>query len=329
MLALGSALVHAAHGRDEDGAAMLHRAIAVAESVGDRPTSAAAHRELGYVELLRADYARCGVWLARATELADGDELELSRIRSVNAASLGDRGRHAQATTEFTVAIGLAASAGNGRQRAWAETILGRSFLLCGELDAAEDTLSRGLERTRAERWTAFQSFPESLLAEVRLRTGRRDAAAEELSHAFTLGCSVDDACWEAYAVRGLGLLEAARGDLPGAIKLMEDAQVRCRRQRDTHGWIHAYVLDALCAVAVADEHPNAATWVGDLASYAGSTGMREFAVRAYLYKSALGDTDALEAARMLAVEVENPALEAALAAGVSPGLEDLLGAPA
>ncbi len=75
LFSLGSALVHAAHGRDEDGSAALHRAIAAADASGDRRTSAAAHRELGYVELLRADYARGLVLLQRAEELADDDEL--------------------------------------------------------------------------------------------------------------------------------------------------------------------------------------------------------------------------------------------------------------
>src|SRR3954454_22698527 len=108
LLSFGSALVHAAHGRDEDGSAALHRAIAAADATGDRQTAAAAHRELGYVELLRADYARGLVWLQRAEELADGDELELSRIRSVRAAVLGDMGKHELADIEFDAAIALA-----------------------------------------------------------------------------------------------------------------------------------------------------------------------------------------------------------------------------
>ena len=133
LFSLGSALVHAAHGRDEDGSAALHRAIAAADAMGDRRTSAAAHRELGYVELLRADYARGLVLLQRAEELADGDELELSRIRSVRAAVFGDVGRHEEADAEFEGAIALADGVGNVRQHAWAATIQGRGQLLRDE----------------------------------------------------------------------------------------------------------------------------------------------------------------------------------------------------
>ncbi len=326
LLSLGSALVHAAHGRDEDGSAALHRAIAAADAMGDRRTSAAAHRELGYVELLRADYARGLVLLRRAEELADDDELELSRIRSVRAAVFGDVGRHELADAEFEAAIALADGVGDVRQHAWAATIRGRGQLLRDDVEGAEATLADARDRTRAERWTAFLSLPESLLGEVWLRTGQADRAAEMFEHAFTLGCSVDDACWEAYAVRGIGLLQAARGDLDAGIASMDDALTRCLRQRDTHQWIRAYVMEARCALGVAAGHPMVGAWVTELASFAGRAGMREFAVRAYLYQRDLGDPDALEAARAFAVEVENPHLHGMLEAGERPRLEQLIG---
>jgi DNA-binding SARP family transcriptional activator len=325
LLALGSALVHASKSRDEEGAAALHRAIAVAEAGGDRGISAAAHRELGYVELLRGEYARSAVWLQRATELADGDPRELAKIRSVVGAGASDVGRHGRATAELCVAVDLAASVGDGRQRAWAMTCLGRAELMCAQLEAAETTLTTACELARAERWTAFIPFPEALLAEVQVRRGRPDLAAHLLEHSFALACSVDDACWEAYSVRGLGLVKAASGDLEGSIELMEDALTRCLRQADTHRWISAYVMDALCAVGTALDHPRARAWVTDLGSLAGRSGMREFAVHAYLYERDLGSDDAIEAARTLALGVENPFLVTLIEDG-PPLLEVLLG---
>ena len=86
--ALGSALVHAAKGRDEEGSAALHRVIAISEESGDRRLAAACHRELGYVELLRADYPRAQVWLRTASELAD----ERRRVGDL-ADPIGDRDR--------------------------------------------------------------------------------------------------------------------------------------------------------------------------------------------------------------------------------------------
>ena len=134
---------------------------------------------------------------------------------------------------------------------------LGRTYLLRNELGAAEETLAEACAAARSERWTAFIACPEALAAEVWVRNGDLDRASEAFEHAFALACQVNDACWEAYGVRGLGLLRAARGDLDGSIEMMEDALIRCARQRDTHLWLRAYVLDALCAVAIAATTPR------------------------------------------------------------------------
>src|SRR5581483_10541542 len=149
------------------------------------------------------------------------------------------------------------------------------------------------------------------------------DRASEAFEHAFALGAQVNDACWEAYGVRGLGLLHAAKGDLGTAIQTIGDALSRCARQRDTHLWLRAYVLDALCAVAVADGHPSAERWVSDLSALAARAGMREILTRAYLDRRDLGDPSAVEVARVLAIGVENPRLEQLIDPEGPPLLED------
>ena len=326
LVALGSALIHAARGRDEEGAAALHRGIAAAEAAGRRDLAAAAHRELGYVELLRGDYLRGRAWLTTATELAGDDPAELARIHAMVGMSRTDVGEHDQGMAAFDESIRLAESTGQARQRAWSMTVVGRTHLLRGQLDLAEATLEQAVSLVKAERWTAFLAFPEALSAEVRVRRGDLDRAAETFEHAFALGCQVDDACWEAYGVRGFGLLRAARGDLEGAVDHLEDARNRCARQRDTHLWLRAYVLDALCAVAIAANHPTAGRWVTDLASMAGRAGMRELSVHAYLYRRDLGDPTAIDAARVLAVGVENPHIVGLIARDGPAMLDELLG---
>jgi len=326
LLAFGAALVHATKGKDEEGAAALHRSIAAAETTGDRAIAAAAHRELGYVEMLRGDYLRARTLLRSAESLAGGDPTELARIRAVSAAALADVGSHDQAAVEFADSVRLAEEAGQSKQHAWSLAVLGRTQLLRNELDLAEETLTRARDLTKGERWTAFLAYPEALLGEVWVRMGDLDRASERFEHAFALGTQVNDACWEAYGVRGSGLLLAARGDLTGAIKAMDDALTRCARQRDTHLWLRAYVMDALCAVAVTAHHPTASRWVSDLGSIAGRSGMREFSVHSYLYRREMGDASASDAARVLSVEVENPHLVELIEADGSSLLEDLLG---
>jgi DNA-binding SARP family transcriptional activator len=326
LLALGSALVHATKGKDEEGAAALHRSIAAAEAAGERAVAASAHRELAYVELLRGDYVRALTWLRAAEGLADGDPVELAKIGAVTGSRLADVGAHDQAVEVFRTSITLAESTHQPKQQAWSTAVLGRTHLLRNELELAEDALERASELTRSERWTAFLAYPEALLAEVWVRAGDLDRAGEAFEHAFALGCQVDDACWEAYGVRGLGLLRAARGDLAGAADTMNDALTRCARQRDTHLWLRAYVLDGLCAVAVAMRHPTAGRWVTDLASLAARSGMRELSVRAYLYRRDLGDASAVDAARVLSVGVENPHLQKLIDPDGPSLLDDMLG---
>jgi DNA-binding SARP family transcriptional activator len=326
LLSLGTALIHATKGKDEEGAAALHRSIAAAEASGERAIAASANRELGYVELLRGDYVRAGTWFRTAEELADDDPVELSKIHAVRGAGYADAGAHDHAVEALQRSIELAAETDQTKQEAWSTAMLGRTHLLRDELELAEAALERAIELTAAERWTTFAAFPEALRAEVWVRRGDLDRAAEAFEHAFALGCQVDDACWEAYGVRGLGLLDAASGDLAGAVGTMGQALTRCARQRDTHLWLRAYVMDALCAVAVTAEHPTAGRWVTDLASISGRSGMRELSVRAYLYRRDLGDDSAIEAARVLSVGVENPHLLELIEAGSYSLLDDMLG---
>jgi DNA-binding SARP family transcriptional activator len=325
-LALGTALVHATKGRDEEGSAALHRGIAAAERAGQRDVAASAHRELGYVEVLRGDFPRARALLRTAESLADGDPIELAKIRAVLATSHADVGEHERAAVAFHDSITLAQATEQPKQEAWSTTVLGRTHLLCNELDLAEGSLERGRELAKGERWTAFLAYPEALLAEVWVRRGDLDRATEAFEHAFALGCQVDDACWEAYGVRGFGLLRAARGDLDGAVELMDQALTHCARQRDTHLWLRAYVIDALCATAVAAGHPASARWVTDLASLAGRSGMHELSVRAYLYRRDLGDPSAIDAARVLSLSVENPHLHALVEPDGPPMLDVMLG---
>jgi hypothetical protein len=53
---------------------------------------------------------------------------------------------------------------------------------------------------------------------------------------------------------------------------------------------------------------------------------MRELSVRAYLHRRDLGDASALDAARVLAIGVENPHLHAMLDQEAGSLLDDLLG---
>ncbi len=190
LLALGSALVHATKGKDEEGAAALHRSIAAAETTGQRSIAASAHRELGYVEMLRGDYPRAtDAGSAPAEELADGDPTR-AREDPRRHRGLPRRRRVARPGGGGVRGVdpprgvgGAARSSGRGRS-----AFLGRTHLLRNELDRAEETLDEACAAARSERWTAFIAYPEALRPRCGSATGDLDRAAEAFEHAFALG---------------------------------------------------------------------------------------------------------------------------------------------
>ncbi len=306
-LALGGALVHAARGRDEEGATALHEALEVGHDVSP-VHAAAACRELGYVEFLRGRYERTAAWLQRARPLAGEDRAEMARIATVYGSALSDTAHYAAAIALLREAETLAAAAGDNKQLAYALSMLGRTLLLHGDLDAAGVALDRSIDFAQ-KGWTAFVPWPQSLRAEVDLMRGDVNAAAHRLEHAFALGCQIGDPCWEGIAGRGLGCVAMARGEPQRAVEIFVDAVARSARLPDAYLWGKGYALDALCGVAVAHAMPQASAWINDLQGLAARSGMRELTVRAYLHRAALGDSASGDAARLLAGQIDNPAL--------------------
>lgn len=308
-VALGGALVHAARGRDEEGATALHEALEVGRDASPA-LAAAACRELGYVEFLRGRYERTLAWLQRAAPLAGGDRAEQARIATVHGSALSDTAHYAPAIALLREAEALGAAAGDPRQRAYALSMLGRALLLHGELDAAADALDRSVALAQPG-WTAFVPWPQSLRAEVDLLRGDVEGAANRFEHAFALGCQIGDPCWEGIAGRGLGRVAMARGEPRRAAEILVDALARCVRLPDAYLWGKGYALDALCGVAVAEAMPQASAWVNELQDLAARSGMRELTVRACLHRAALGDSASAAAAKLLAGQIDNPALHA------------------
>jgi hypothetical protein len=213
--------------------------------------------------------------------------------------------------------IAAARSCGDVRQAAWSLAILGRALLLRGELPEAAGALDDALALVSDDGWVAFQPFPEALRAEVTLRQGDHEGASRLLDHAFGLGCRIGDPCWEAIAARARGLVHDAAGERAEALTWLRDAAVRAVRVADPYVWMHAYCLEALAGVAIADGAPDAHDCVARLEQVAARGDMRELVVRAALHRARLGDAGGLEPARVLAEAIDNPLLRVELAAAV------------
>ena len=310
LMALGSALVHSVRGRDGEGAGVLHEAIAVADRIGTPESAAQAHRELGYVDLLRGRYDRAQRWLRDATTLAGDEPTERAWALAVQGVASTDVGRYDDALRAFQEALRLTHAEQPAQVNAWVWTFTGRLHLLRQDLEQARECLTKGLASARTLRWTAFVPLPEALLADVDLVEGRVKAASAAYDHAHALALQLGDPCWEGLAARGLGLVAAHQGDAATALHWITEARHRCVRLPDAYLWVEGYCLDALCTLALDLQRVEASQWIHDLEALATRTGMRELVARAYAHRGKLGDRFATDAARVLAAEVDNPDLQ-------------------
>ena len=226
---------------------------------------------------------------------------------------LTDTAHYQRAIEELSGSLRLSHDAGDGTQMAFTLAMLGRAHLLRDELEPAAAAFDESLARARSDNWTAFIPWPEALRGDVDLATGATDTAVERYEHAFALACQLGDPCWEGIAARGIGRAAAARDEIDKALEWLMEARTRCVRLPDAWLWIEAYTLDALCSLAVEHRLPAAPAWIEALAALAARTGMRQFAATANIYRARLGDDAALTAARLLAAEIENPALSTML----------------
>jgi DNA-binding SARP family transcriptional activator len=307
-LALGTALVHSARGRDEEGADALLRATSLAEERGLGDLAAAAHRELAYIDILQARYARCARRLEWAGALADSDE-ERAGVEAMLGLAAADTGAHERALAHLRHSVELAERAGSRQQASFSLSFIGRSHFLREELDDARAALERSLALAGEAKWVAFEPWPESWLAEADLAGGELPAGRERFEHAWALASELGDPCWEGAAGQGLGRIACREGRVPSGLRLLEEARRRAGSFPDAYVWVEAYALAELASAAVEAGHRRAREWVEDLTSLTARTGMRELAVRAYLLRAELGDRSALDSAAILVAEVENPAL--------------------
>lgn len=314
LVTLGTALVHAARGTDEEGAAVLLEGGRLAIDAADPSLASTAYRELAYIAVLRGQYERSLAWLHTAREHARTDARHLCWIELVAGQAYTDLGRHANARASLLTAIAAATDTGDRRCLTFAQASLGRLLIQREEWDEARRTLSEAVALAKADGWLSFRPYPEALLAEVMLADGRLDPAAAAFESAYALGRQIGDPCWESLAVRGAGLVAARRGDRERGLELLAEAPRACRRLPDTYQWISGYGQEARNTVALDHDAPAAAKWINEFEAFAARHDLRELRARGAIQRVRLGEPGALEVARALVAEVDNPALSARLA---------------
>ena len=308
LVALGTALIHAVRGRDEEGATVLHEALATAQAAGHRETLVAALRELAYADTQAGRRASVEERLDRAERLATSDA-ERAAIYSVQGMNRSDMGDYPGAFASLWSSVECAERADQRRQVAFSLSLIARAQLLRGETGEAKAVLDRALGLVEAERWLAFLPFPEALRGEIDLSEGDTVRAEERLERAFALGCELQDPCWEGLAARNLGLLHHARGRAAASRGWIEEARVRCGRVPDRYVWVQGHVLDTAIGLGLQARRADATQLIRSLGALAARTQLRELVVRGLVHAATAGEPGALGTARMLAAEIDNPAL--------------------
>lgn len=310
LVALSGALIHQAGGRGAEVADLLHRALQAEGPDGASRTAAAAYRELGYLSVQRGVPDRAAGWLDRAMTAAEGFPDEQARILAIQGMLASDTARYEGAVTALTESGRLARGAGNRRQQAFSEALLGRVRLLRGELEQAADSLDRAQAWIAEEHWTAFEPFVAGLRGETYLAAGQLEEAAALIDRSWVMAELAGDHCYMALAAGAEARLFVEHGDLAAAEHWID----RGLEPRPWYLWYSARLLDTAAEVSIAGRSPRASAFVERLAELASRSGMREFVVRGQSHRAVLGDEAAAQAVPWLAHEIDNPALAAFLA---------------
>lgn len=284
LLALGSALVHAVRGRDEEGVTALHRAVALAQESWPEVAAAAAV-ELAYVELLRGHLDAVEPWLRRAEALGGGEPSVSARAGTVRGCALSDAGRYDDALSALQSVLDATEDV---RRRAYALSMLGRVHLLADRIPEARVALEEALEGALRSAWRSFTPWPESLLAEVELAEDRVDEARSRLETAFATSCELGDPCWEGVSGRGRGRVLARLGRLDEAVDTLVDARRRSQRAPDGYRWVDVWTLEALCQVL--PDHARAHAHAVQLTDLASSAGMQDLLVLGMRHRARCGE---------------------------------------
>ncbi len=236
LLELGSALVHAVRGFDDEGSMVLGQAVQLAQAAGDQSTGVAALRELAYADTLAGRRPEAQRRLSLAVELADGTPALLPGLHGVAAFNLADWGRLAEALERYETSIESARSVGDRRWEGWALGLGGWAALSDRRLPLARDWLEQCLDVVIDTHWTSFEPWPSIALAEVGLAERETAMSPEALERIFATSCQLEDPCWEGASGRVIALHHAQVGKTDDALAWITDARNRALRRSDT--WV-------------------------------------------------------------------------------------------
>jgi hypothetical protein len=235
------------------------------------------------------------------------DDGEAARLLGVQGMCLTDAAEYAHALDCLARSVDLARRAGDARQEAWSLAMVGRIHVLRGDSARAVPVLDDALEQVGRQGWTAFQPWPEAFRAEAAIGLADLDTARDLLDHAWVLATESDDHCWMATVAHGQAELASVDGNRGRAQRWCDQGLTPV----PWYLWPYARLLDVACTIALPGESAVAMGRIDRLADLAARGRMRDLLTRAHLHRARAGSRTGLAAARAIAAEIDDPALQA------------------
>ncbi|MGI9522325.1 MAG: BTAD domain-containing putative transcriptional regulator, partial [Hyphomicrobiaceae bacterium] len=188
LLELGTSLIHAVRGFDDEGALALQNAADIANDIGSSETGAKAFCELGYSEALAGRRPLAANYLNKAMTFARGNDDCLASINAFTGFNLVDWGQIENGVSHYYQALEHARIADNRRREIWTLGIGSWGVLRAGRPHEARDWLIKCLDMCDDVRWLAFRPWAVAMLAEVKLTMHEiGNSAQSDLEEALAL----------------------------------------------------------------------------------------------------------------------------------------------
>jgi len=241
---LGTSLVHAVRGFDDEGAIVLRQAAEIASSIGSSKIAAQALCELGYVEALAGRRPSAATYLDEALTNADGDKESQACVHAFMGFNLVDWGRVELGVSHYEQSLEFARSAGDRRREIWSLGIGAWGIIRAGRPQMARDWLTSCLKLCDDVRWLAFRPWPIALLAETKLALREvSNSTHRDLEEALALSNQLGDPCWQAITARAMSLVHAEAEEYDTAGKWMAHARERCCTVTDLYTGLLVEIL--------------------------------------------------------------------------------------
>ena len=270
---LGTALIHAVRGFDDEATVHLRCALSMAQGVRDAEFSCRALQELGYVDALAGRRPNAAALLTDALAHTGGDDSRAAGCHGLIAFNLVDWGRFDIGLASFDIAITLARKSANLKRETWALGLGAWGQLRSGDTEQAQDWALAALARSEQIGWLSFTPWVAAVLAEARLLQLRPAAAIRaDLQEPFALSCQLDDPCWQGATARVIALTYMAEGNSPAALDWLARARTAVTRVTDPYAALLVEIIGDQARILAAIDSPAANAAAREFLSLAART---------------------------------------------------------